>query len=156
MTERKDEHHTHAPSGHNGHEPIRQWQTPHLPDGVADVKPEGSAEPDVDLVETAFLDSFPAAPDPTSFLRLAGVPFTAKTVDGRVIHLLRVEAHDQTDVGAITPQLNGAGIRYDPLPAAMTSRRRTLAFVYTDGSGVVRLSLEAARLLAPITEPRHS
>ncbi len=35
----------------------------------------GTAEPDLDKVEKAFVDGFLAATDPTSFLRLARVPF---------------------------------------------------------------------------------
>lgn len=141
-------HHDHPGVGHNGHAPARQWQTPHRAPG--DPKPsEAPSEPDLDLVETAFLDSFPACPDPTSFLRLAGVPFAGKGKDGTTLHLLRVEMEQVTDIGSITPHLGG-GHRYDPLPAAMTSRRRRLAFVYFDGGGIVRLSLAAAKALQPV------
>jgi hypothetical protein len=138
--------HGHGAIGHNGHRPAAQWQTPHLPAGHAAPTP-APAEPDLDLVETAFLDAFPACPDPTSFLRLAGVPFTGKGKDGVILSLLRVEANQSTDIGALTPHLGGASFRYDPLPAAMTSRRKTLAFIYFDGGGVVRLSLAEAKAL---------
>lgn len=141
-------HHDHGGIGHNGHGRARQWQTPHLAPGDP-VPPEAPAEPDLDLVETAFLDSFPTCPDPTSFLRLAGVPFTGKRVDGVGLSLLRVEANQSVDVGTLTPHLSG-GFRHDPLPAAMTSRRKSLAFVYFDGSGIVRLSLAAAKALQPM------
>lgn len=141
--------HEHGPHGvgHNGHG-AAQWQTPHLPAGqkAAAAPP---AEPDLDLVETAFVEAFPTASDPTSFLRLAGVPFTGKGKDGVVLSLLRVEADQTTDVGALTPHLGGASFRYDPLPAAMTSRRKSLAFVYFDGGGTVRLSLAEAKALTP-------
>ena len=43
---------------------------------------------------------------------------------GETLSLLRVEANQTTDVGSITPHLGGDGYRYDPLPAAMTSRAR--------------------------------
>ncbi|MBN9021760.1 MAG: hypothetical protein J0H08_06655 [Rhizobiales bacterium] len=133
--------------GHNGHG-AAQWQTPHLPAGqkAAAAPP---AEPDLDLVETAFVEAFPTASDPTSFLRLAGVPFTGKGKDRVVLSLLRVEADQTTDVGTLTPHLGGASFRYDPLPAAMTSRRKSLAFVYFDGGGTVRLSLAEAKALTP-------
>jgi len=134
--------------GHNGHG-AAQWQTPHLPPGQA--APEaGPLEPDLDLVEAAFTEAFPGAPDPTSFLRLAGVPFTGKGRDGVVLSLLRVEANAATDIGTLTPHLGGASFRYDPLPAAMTSRRKSLAFVYFDGGGLVRLSLAEAKALTPV------
>ena len=139
-------HHPHAPIGHNGHG-ASQWQTPHLPDGTAPAHDRHHAEPDLDLVETAFLEAFPRAPDPTSFLRLAGIPFVGRTADGRTLKLLRVEASQTTDVGSLTPHLGGQDFRYDPLPAAMTSRRETLAFAYHDGAAVVRLTLAEARSL---------
>jgi hypothetical protein len=143
--------HHHGPHGigHNGHRGAAQWQTPHLPQGHAATTPE-QHEPDLDLVETAFVEAFPSAPDPTSFLRLAGVPFTGKGKDGVVLSLLRVEAHQATDVGSVTPHLGGASFRYDPLPAAMTSRRKSLAFVYFDGGGVVRLTLAEAKALTAV------
>ena len=141
--------HGHNGLGHNGPRPAAQWQTPHLPPGEA--APESaSSEPDLDLVETAFIDAFPACPDPTSFLRLAGVPFTGKGKDGVVLSLLRVEADQATDVGTLTPHLGGGGFRYDPLPAAMTSRRKSLAFVYFDGGGPVRLTLAEAKGLTTV------
>lgn len=144
-------HHHHSPHGigHNGPRPAAQWQTPHLPPGRAEPAAD-HAEPDLDLVETAFLDAFPACPDPTSFLRLAGVPFTGRGKDGVVLSLLRVEADQATDVGTLTPHLGGGGFRYDPLPAAMTSRRKSLTFVYFDGGGLVRLSLHEAKMLTAV------
>jgi hypothetical protein len=140
----RDHPHPHG-AGHNGHEPVRQWQTPHLPDGHDHGHGHDHAEPDLDLVETAFLDAFPRAPDPTSFLRLAGVPFTGRTADGKTLRLLRVESHQATDVGTLTPNLGGNGHRYDPLPAKLTSRRETLAFVYFDGTAAIDLTLAEAK-----------
>ena len=140
--------HEHVGIGHNGHRPAAQWQTPHLPPGHEASAAE-PAEPDLDLVETAFLDAFPTAPDPTSFLRLAGVPFTGRGKDGVVLSLLRIEENEATDVGTITPHLGGGSFRYDPLPAAMTSRRKSLAFIYFDGGGLVRLTLAEAKALTP-------
>jgi hypothetical protein len=152
-----DGHHHHHYDGHDhqhgiGHNAPRgaaQWQTPHLPPGEAG-SAAAPAEPDLDLVEAAFADAFPHCPDPTSFLRLAGVPFTGKGKDGVVLSLLRVEADLVTDVGTLTPHLGGASFRYDPLPAAMTSRRRRLAFVYFDGGGLVRLTLAEAKALTAV------
>lgn len=141
-----DHHHSPAGIGHNGHRPAAQWQTPHLPAGEAGSAPD-QPEPDLDLVESAFLDAFPTCADPTSFLRLAGVPFTGKGKDGVVLTLLRVEANQATDVGTLTPHLGGASFRYDPLPAAMTSQRKSLTFVYFDGGGLVRLTLADAKAL---------
>lgn len=145
--------HTHSNAhahGHNhGHSPrpAAQWQTPHLPHPpeAGDADP---AEPDLDLVEKAFVESFATASDPTSFLRLARVPFDAVTVEGTRVSLLRVETGETTDIGAVMPHLGGGSFRYDPLPAAMVSRRRTLRFVYFDGSAPVPMTLAQVRALA--------
>lgn len=147
-------HHHHpapGPVGHNapGVRPA-QWQTPHLPQG-----PEAVAEPraaDMDLVETAFLESFARASDPVSFLRLSGIPFVGETIRGERLHLLRVETEDVVDVGSVMPLIGGAGLRYDPLPGRMTSHRRRLGFLYHDGSSVRRLGFTEARALADRTE----
>lgn len=141
--------HPHPPIGHNGHETASQWQTPHLPDG--EVTPDHDhGEPDLDLVETAFVEGFRQASDPTSFLRLAGVPFVGRHGGTATLSLLRVELAQATDVGGLTPHLGGTSHRYDPLPASMTSRRDTLRFVYFDGAGTVDLSLPEARGLEAI------
>jgi hypothetical protein len=148
-------HHDHPPHGpgHNRSGASAQWQTPHLPGGVA---PHHAAhgEHDVDLVEDAFLDAFPKAEDPTSFLRLAGVPFIGETAEGSRLSLLRVEINRATDVGTVTPHLGGGSHRYDPLPAKMASSRETLAFVYFDGTNTLSLSFAAARRLKDRTPAR--
>ncbi|WGD30137.1 hypothetical protein AncyloWKF20_20690 [Ancylobacter sp. WKF20] len=145
------ESHAHAHSaGHNhGHGPRRtaQWQTPHLPE-PPEADDHVHVEPDLDLVEKAFVESFASASDPTSFLRLARVPFDAVTTEGVRVSLLRVETSETTDVGAVMPHLGGGTFRYDPLPAAMTSRRKTLRFVYFDGRTSLPLTLAQVRALA--------
>ncbi|MGJ4940006.1 hypothetical protein ACQR1W_05480 [Bradyrhizobium sp. HKCCYLS1011] len=118
-----------------------QWQTPHQPDGA----PAAAApEPDLDKVEAAFVDGFIAAPDPTSFLRLARIPFEI-VMDGAGMKLLRVEIDALTDVGSLTPHLGGGTFRYDPLPSNFISRRRRLRFVYFDGTGLTPLSYAELR-----------
>ena len=91
-------------------------------------------EPDFDLVEAAFVAGFANAPDPTSFLRLARIPFTGATAEGEVLKLLRVETEEAVDVGVVSPPLGGGPMRHDPLPAKLVSRRRRLAFLYFDGT----------------------
>lgn len=133
-------------AGHNAAAQVAQWQEPH-PHG--DDPNAAHPEPDFDLVEASFAESFPKASDPTSFLRLARIPFVGRRPDGRVLRLLRVEYEQTTDVGTVTPHVGGATLRYDPLPAPMISRRRRLAFVYQDGAGIARLSLAETRSLEP-------
>lgn len=149
-------HHHHAANGALGHNGpggrAVQWQTPHL---TPDERPAEPADPrsvDLDLVETAFLEGFARAPDAVSFLRLSSIPFVGETADGRRLHLLRVETEDTTDVGSVMPLVGGGGVRYDPLPARMTSRRRRLHFAYHDGHAVIRLAFAEARSLHDVTD----
>src|SRR3977135_1328348 len=92
-----------------------QWQTPHRE--RAQDKVVRRAEPDLDLVEAAFAEGFAEASDPTSFLRLAHIPFEAVADDGAKLALLRVEVEAVTDVGSLTPHLARGRRRVDPPPA---------------------------------------
>ena len=147
-----DHVHLHAQPaiGHN-HDPgpraVAQWQTPHLDASHHAHHDDANGEPDLDQVEAAFVEGFAAASDPTSFLRLANVPFEATAGDGERLVLLRVEADQVTDVGSIMPHLGGASFRYDPLPAKMVARRRRLRFIYHDGGGVRALTFAEVRAL---------
>ncbi|MBO0663583.1 hypothetical protein J1C48_13420 [Jiella sp. CQZ9-1] len=121
---------------------------PHKSDhGDAAGDPDHHHEPDLDLVETAFVDGFQTAPDPTSFLRLAGIPFEARLADGTELKLLRVAQERRIDIGSLSPHLGGHSFRYDPLPAQMVSRRDRLVFVYFDGIGTRPYRFEDARAL---------
>jgi hypothetical protein len=131
-------------AGHNHAQPPHQpaqWQLLH-----GDSQPAQDSRPDtdLDLVTAAFVEGFVAASDPTSFLRLAKVPFEATADDGAKLSLLRVEIDDVTDVGSITPHLGGASFRYDPLPGRMTSRRKRVRLIYFDGQGLRPLDLQQA------------
>jgi hypothetical protein len=144
------DHHHHgngAGAGHNHGSPPRtvQWQTPHAPQASAHDAPPG--EPDLDLVEMAFVEAFSLSRDPTSFLRLARIPLQAVDAAGTKLALLRVETDAVTDVGALSPQLGGGAMRYDPLPARMVTQRRRLRFVYFDGKGARALTLGEVREL---------
>jgi hypothetical protein len=134
-------------AGHN--QPLRprptaQWQTLHH-DGGGQQHTHDHREADVDLVEAAFVEGFLEASDPTSFLRLARVPFEARTADGTKLALLRVEIDAVADVGTVTPHLGGGSFRYDPLPARMVSRRKRLRFTYFDGESTRPLDLAEVR-----------
>jgi len=129
---------------------VTQWQRPHLDDAHAPgAHDDAPAEPDLDLVETAFVEGFASASDPTSFLRLAQIPFETVAADGARLALLRVEVEAVTDVGSLMPHLGGASFRYDPLPAKLAARRRRLRFIYGDGRGLRTFSFAAVRGLAP-------
>ena len=141
--------HNHAPE----RRPSAQWQTPHREEPAPPAPDHG--EPDLDLVETAFVDGFATTADPTSFLRLARVPFDVVRSDGIRLVLLRVETEAVTDVGGIMPHLGGGSFRYDPLPAKITSRRRRLRFVYFDGNGLRPMNLGEVRTLAAASATPH-
>ncbi|PDT82682.1 hypothetical protein [Sinorhizobium sp. BJ1] len=145
-------HDRHVGPGHNRQRDTVQWQVPHRPESK-DLSPPH--ERDLDLVEATFVENFARASDPTSFLRLAGIPFAGVDVSGNALHLLRVETADLADVGAVVPLLGGGGVRYDVLPARMTSRRHDLGFLYHDGKAVVRLSFAEARKLEDRTDASH-
>jgi hypothetical protein len=130
-------------AGHNAAAQVAQWQEPHGHEHVHHEAPE----PDFDLVEASFAENFPKASDPTSFLRLARIPFVGRGPDARVLRLLRVEYEEATDVGSVTPHVGGESLRYNPLPAQMVSTRKRLRFAYQDGESVVRLTLAETRAL---------
>lgn len=137
--------------GHNsaGRKPL-QWQTPH---GDAHHRaPPETSEPDLDLVEAAFVEAFDAAHDPTSFLRVAHIPFVTER-DGKRLELLRVEIDSITDVAAVSPTLGG-GHKLSPLPQSLVSRRRRLRFVYLEGSNQHALGLGDLRRLPNLTPER--
>jgi hypothetical protein len=143
-----DHHHGNgASAGHNHGAPphAAQWQTPHLPHDHA--HDNRHHEPDLDLVEMAFVEGFASTKDPASFLRLARIPFEAIDGAGAKLVLLRVETEATTDVGTLMPQLGGGAMRYDPLPARMVTHRRKLGFVYFDGVSPRALTLGEVREL---------
>ena len=141
-----------ADLGHNsGHGKPTQWQTPHLPHDHREEAAEPK-EPDLDLVETAFVQGFAAAADPTSFLRLAKVPFVTER-DGAKLELLRVQIENTVDVGSVTPWMGGGGHRVAPLPASLVSRRGRLRFVYLASDQRLELSLAEVRDLPDLTPP---
>jgi hypothetical protein len=142
---RGDENGAGPASGHNA-PGAAQWQTPHLHGGARRPPPEEAG--DLDLIESAFCESFPGAGDALSFLRLAGVAPEGWDQNGARLRLLRVEQKEAVDVGALTPHVGGGSFRYDPLPGRMASRRKLLSFIYFDGSAVHSLPLSAARALA--------
>jgi hypothetical protein len=76
------------------------------------------------------------------------VPFAATAADGIRLVLLRIETEAVTDVGSITPHLGGESSRYDALPAALVTRRRSASSteVPTASAG---LSFAEVRSLIP-------
>lgn len=145
-----DDHDDAVGVGHNhGASTVAQWQTPHLPKESLAQTNDRSTTPDIDLVEQSFVEGFGVARDATSFLRLAGIPFSATDGADKILRLLRVTIDLAADVGSVTPHLGGQSYRYDPLPAKLVSKRQTLRFVYHDGAKLRSLSFAEARSLTP-------
>ncbi len=140
--------HPHPPLGHNRQ--IRQvasWELPRTSDAPSpDIGgPVTVADPDFDLVEASFIEAARDHSDPTSFLRLVGVPFRAKLPDERDCYLLGYLIEDVVEVGAISPGFGGSPATYNVVPARRTRSRRHLRFQYWTVQGEVRLSLAEAR-----------
>jgi hypothetical protein len=126
-----------------------QWQLLHGEEPKEQDHGGHDSETDLDLVAAAFVEGFMSASDPTSFLRLAKVPFEATSHNGVKLSLLRVEIDTVADIGSITPHLGGGSFRYDPLPAQMVSRRKRVRLIYFDGAGLRSFDLaETMRLTA--------
>ena len=104
-----------------------------------------NGETDFDLVEASFIDAADGHPDPTSLLRLAGVPFTTTLDDGRTAHLLGYAIENAVEVGAVAPGFDGRPAAYHPVPASRIRNRRQLRFHYWTPRGEVALTLAAAR-----------
>lgn len=144
--------HPHSPGkGHNHERKAGQWQLPHLAEGAE--PPASDRERDLDLVEASFVEGFQSTRDPTSFLRMANIPFVGLTPGGQRLHLLRVETSVNADVGSVTPAFGGGAVLYDPLPAQLVQHRKALAFLYHDGQSQLRLSFAEARALFDDSAP---
>ncbi len=141
----------HGP-GHNsnGRKPV-QWQTPHLDHHHHDHEPQAASEADLDMVEQAFVEAFEAASDPTSFLRVARIPFIGER-NGEKLELLRVETELRVDIAAVSPLLGG-GHKVSPLPKTLVDKRKQLRFIYLADGAQQLLSLAETRDLLDLTPP---
>jgi hypothetical protein len=135
-----DEHSAHreavAPAGRPGHNAgfptASQWQDPKT-DETQQARP---ADRDLDLVEQEFYRSALTSTDPTSLLRLAGVPFVVDIGDGKLMRLLSISVSDEIEVGAISPGYGGSDVVYHPVPASRVTHSRNLRFVYHTPDGI--------------------
>lgn len=140
-----DHHHDQMAHGHNGApKGYAAWELPR--DKASSSADGGSApEPDFDLVERSFVDGAHNHPDPTSFLRLASVPFHARLLDGSDGYLLGYVIEDVVEVGAVMPTIGDGPANYNVVPASRLAKRRHLFFQYWTKKGEIRLSLAQAR-----------
>jgi hypothetical protein len=156
MQRREDHDHLHGGNGGGGGQRLAprtaQWQAPERANGYERYYHHND-EPDLDLIENAFAESFATASDPSSFLRLARIPFEAADGAGTWLVLLRVDCDAVVEVGSLSPPLGGGPMRYAPLPRRMATRRRVLRFVYFAGTATRKLTLGEARALTEAQGP---
>ncbi len=86
---------------------------------------------DLQALAAAFLDAFRKADDKTSYLRLAGVPFSLPGRDGGPsLKLVDVEVTASWQIGTAAPGFGSRELVYLPYPGEMVRERSVLRFVY--------------------------
>jgi hypothetical protein len=134
--------------GHNtGPRTASQWQDPKAEEGLQ----SRPAEHDLDLVEQEFYRSALTSADPTSLLRLAGVPFVADIGGGKLMRLLSISVSDEIEVGAMSPAYGGTDVVYHPVPASRVKHSRNLRFVYHTPNGIRAFSYAEIRDLPDLS-----
>ncbi|MFZ2099828.1 MAG: hypothetical protein WAU86_04615 [Oricola sp.] len=119
----QDGHHHHHGPGHN------HAHGDHLHSHVgADVARERAEE--LKTLATAFVEGFRAAADKTSFLRLAGIPFSMKGADGLTMHLVDAKIESNWQIGTASPAFGSRELVYLPYPGKMVTERETMVFTY--------------------------
>lgn len=119
-----DDGHSHGP-GHNHPHPHGEHLHSHV---GADVARERAAE--LRTLATAFVDGFRKAADKTSFLRIAGIPFSRKGTDGLTMHLVDVQIETNWQIGTASPAFGSRELVYLPYPGELVSERETMRFTY--------------------------
>lgn len=115
--------HTHDEHHHHGH---NQTPAEHL---HSHPHPQEAGEEQIALSE-AFVDGFRNAQDKTSYLRLAGIPFTRKGSDGLSMYLVDVAINTNYQVGTASPAFASRELAYLPFPGSMVTNLETMSFTY--------------------------
>ena len=79
---------------------------------------------------TAFIEGFRSAADKTSFLRLAGIPFSRGGADGLTLYLVDAAIVSNWQIGMASPAFASRELAYLPYPGTMVSERETMSFTY--------------------------
>jgi len=82
------------------------------------------------MLATSFVESFRAAADKPSYLRLAGIPFKRQGADGLTLNLVDVSIVSNWQIGTASPAFASRELVYLPFPGPMVSHRETLTFTY--------------------------
>lgn len=87
-------------------------------------------EEELKTLSTSFVQSFRAAQDKTSFLRLSNIAFSKKGSDGLTMHLVdaRIEANWQ--IGTASPAFGSKELAYMAFPGEMVREREMMIFTY--------------------------
>lgn len=121
---------SHAAIGHNhAHVDIEHLRS-HLHNA-----PKSSRIEELRTLAEAFIEGFRNANDKTSFLRLAGVPFSRPGEDGLAMHLVDVAIGSNWQVGTASPAFASRELVYMPYPGNMVSERETMTFTYVSLTG---------------------
>lgn len=108
--------------------------------------PQSDAE-ELKVLTAAFVDGFRGAEDKTSYLRLAGIPFSRKGSDGLTMHLVDASIVANWQIGTASPAFATRELAYMPFPGEMVTSRETMTFTYVSLSE--RADLDLAELLQP-------
>lgn len=103
------------------------------------------------VLTTSFVDSFRAAEDKTSYLRLAGIPFQRIGTDGLKMHLVDTSIVANWQIGTASPAFASRELAYIPFPGSMITSRETMTFTYV--SLTEREDVDLGNLLADRIEP---
>ncbi|MBO6755630.1 MAG: hypothetical protein JJ902_04850 [Roseibium sp.] len=119
--------HEHGPHDHGpGH---NHRHADHLHSHVHAGSRSGAAD-ELRTLATSFIDGFRSAPDKTSYLRLAGIPFHREGEDGLIQHLVDAQIVSNWQIGTASPAFASRELVYMPFPGEMVKDRETMTFVY--------------------------
>ena len=85
---------------------------------------------EIQTLATSFVQGFRAASDKTSYLRLAGVPFSREGTDGLKLHLVDAAISANWQIGTASPAFGSRELVYMPYPGEMVQERETMTFTY--------------------------
>lgn len=135
--------HTHGP-GHN-HADVRHLHSHAHGQNGRERREELKA-----LTE-AFVEGFRAADDKTSYLRLAGIPFSRTGSDGLAMHLVDAEIRSNWQIGTASPAFASRELVYLPYPGKMVTGREEMVFTYV--SLTERADVPLGELISSKLEP---
>ena len=87
-------------------------------------------EEELKTLSTSFVQSFRAADDKTSFLRLSNIPFEMEGKDGLTLHLVDARIESNWQIGTASPAFASRELSYMPFPGEMVREREQMMFTY--------------------------